>query len=105
MDTKDVTHDDFLMEAVERFDFFPLDKNQYTPVKNDDCHKVFYESQLVTFVRTPNCYDPETGVACPHWQGVLSMKVGACSYRYDNMEWLLEIADATEVEQFEEVAQ
>lgn len=97
MNIEDATHDELLEEAVERFSFFALDEDligTYNTTKNGNCPKVFYESQVVTFVRSPTCYDPETDVACAHWQGVISWGVGACSYAYDNMEWLLEIAAA-----------
>ena len=100
-------HDELLDEAVERFDFFTPDvvKDSYDPVKHKECHKVFYESQVVTFVRTPVCYDPKTEQQCEHFKGSVSRDVSACSYAYDNHEWLLEMAKAIEIKPWKEAKQ
>jgi len=105
MSAKDMPHDEFLDEAVERFDFFTPDvvRDPYDPVKNKECHKVFYESQVVTFVRTPICYDPKTDEQCKYFRGTVSRDVGACSYAYDNHKWLLDMANAIELKPWEEL--
>ena len=107
MIAKDMPHEEFLDEAVERFDFFTLDVggDPYDLVKNEGCPKVFYESQVVTFVRTPTCYDPKTKEGCEYFKGIVSHDVGACSYAYDNHEWLLEMAEAVEITPWKEAEQ